>query len=228
MAVMNREKRSRPTAPATQAHHLPEWRSKRRAPRVGSCDDGAFFHKKAKRASSMAQNEEELLAEVTQREYKYGFTTNIESEKAPLGLNEDIIRLISAKKNEPDWLLEYRLESYRIWLTMTEPEWAHVTYEKPDFQNIYYYAAPKTKKKPKSLDEVDPELLDTFNKLGISIEEQKRLTGVAVDIVMDSVSVATTFKEKLGELGIIFCSFSEAVQKYPDLVRKYLGTVVPK
>ncbi len=176
----------------------------------------------------MAQNEEELLAEVTQREYKYGFTTNIESEKAPLGLNEDIIRLISAKKNEPDWLLEYRLESYRIWLTMTEPEWAHVTYEKPDFQNIYYYAAPKTKKKPKSLDEVDPELLDTFNKLGISIEEQKRLTGVAVDIVMDSVSVATTFKEKLGELGIIFCSFSEAVQKYPDLVRKYLGTVVPK
>ena len=176
----------------------------------------------------MAQNEEELLAEVTQREYKYGFTTNIESEKAPLGLNEDIIRLISAKKNEPDWLLEYRLESYRIWLTMTEPEWAHVTYEKPDFQNIYYYAAPKAKKKPKSLDEVDPELLDTFNKLGISIEEQKRLTGVAVDIVMDSVSVATTFKEKLGELGIIFCSFSEAVQKYPDLVRKYLGTVVPK
>lgn len=172
--------------------------------------------------------EEELLKEVTGREYQYGFTTNIESDKAPLGLSEDIIRFISAKKNEPDWLLDYRLESYRLWKKMVEPEWAHLEYEKPDFQNIYYYAAPKPKKKLGSLDEVDPELLDTFNKLGISIEEQKRLTGVAIDVVMDSVSVATTFKEKLAELGIIFCSFSEAVQKHPELVRKYMGTVVPK
>lgn len=176
----------------------------------------------------MAQDENELLEEVTQREYKYGFTTNIETDKAPKGLSEDIIRLISAKKNEPEWLLEYRLESYRIWEKMVEPEWAHVHYEKPDFQDIYYYAAPQPKKNPKNLDEVDPELLETFKKLGISIEEQKRLTGVAVDVVMDSVSVATTFKEKLAELGIIFCSFSEAVQNHPDLVRKYLGTVVPK
>lgn len=176
----------------------------------------------------MASKEELLLQEVTKSEYKYGFTTNILSDKAPLGLNEDIIRLISAKKNEPEWLLEYRLESYEKWLKMIEPEWAHVHYQKPDFQNIYYYAAPQPKKQLGSLDEVDPELLDTFKKLGISILEQKRLSGVAVDIVMDSVSVATTFKKKLGELGIIFCSFGEAVQKHPDLVRKYLGTVVPK
>ena len=176
----------------------------------------------------MAATEEELLKEVTGREYKYGFVTNIESDKAPKGLNEDIIRLISAKKNEPEWLLEYRLESFRQWLKMEEPEWAHVHYKKPDFQDIHYYAAPKPKKKLDSLDEVDPELLDTFNKLGISLDEQKRLTGVAVDVVMDSVSVATTFKEKLNELGIIFCSFSEAVQKHPELVRKYIGKVVPK
>lgn len=172
-------------------------------------------------------SEEELLKEVTRKEYKYGFTTNIESDKAPKGLNEDIIRLISAKKKEPEWLLEFRLESYRVWKEMAEPEWAHVHYEKPNFQDIHYYAAPQPKKKLNSLDEVDPELLETFKKLGISIEEQKRLTGVAVDVVMDSVSVATSFKEKLAELGIIFCSFSEAVQKYPDLVRKYMGTVVP-
>jgi Fe-S cluster assembly protein SufB len=172
--------------------------------------------------------EEELLNEVTRAEYKYGFTTNIESDKAPKGLNEDIIRFISAKKNEPEWLLEFRLDSYRKWLEMEEPEWAHVQYKKPDFQDIHYYAAPKPKKKLNSLDEVDPELLDTFNKLGISLDEQKRLTGVAVDVVMDSVSVATTFKAKLAELGIIFCSFSEAVQNHPDLVRKYMGTVVPK
>jgi Fe-S cluster assembly protein SufB len=172
-------------------------------------------------------SEEELLKEVTRKEYKYGFTTNIESDKAPKGLNEDIIRLISAKKNEPEWLLNFRLESFRVWKEMVEPEWAHVHYEKPNFQDIHYYAAPKPKKKLDSLDEVDPELLETFNKLGISIEEQKRLTGVAVDVVMDSVSVATTFKEKLADLGIIFCSFSEAVQKYPDLVKKYMGTVVP-
>src|SRR5690554_1722037 len=176
----------------------------------------------------MASEEELLLKEVTGSEYKYGFTTDIESDKAPLGLSEDIIRFISAKKNEPEWLLDYRLESYRLWLKMIEPEWAHIKYEKPDFQNIYYYSAPQPKKKLDSLDEVDPELLEMYKKLGISIDEQKRLTGVAVDIVMDSVSVATTFKKKLGELGIIFCSFSEAVQKHPELVRKYLGTVVPK
>ncbi len=176
----------------------------------------------------MASNEDILLKEVTGAEYKYGFTTNIKSDKAPLGLSEDIIRFISAKKNEPEWLLEYRLESYKTWLKMEEPDWAHVKYPKPDFQDIYYYSAPQPKKKLDSLDEVDPELLEMYKKLGISIDEQKRLTGVAVDIVMDSVSVATTFKKKLGELGIIFCSFSEAVQEHPELVRKYLGSVVPK
>ncbi len=176
----------------------------------------------------MASNEDILLKEVTGKEYKYGFTTNIKSDKAPLGLSEDIIRFISAKKNEPEWLLEYRLESYKVWLNMVEPEWAHVKYPKPNFQDIYYYSAPQPKKKLDSLDEVDPELLEMYKKLGISIDEQKRLTGVAVDIVMDSVSVATTFKKKLGELGIIFCSFSEAVQNHPELVREYLGTVVPK
>lgn len=173
-------------------------------------------------------SEQELLKEVTKNEYKYGFTTNILSDKAPKGLNEDIIRLISKKKNEPEWLLEFRLESYKKWLEMKEPEWAHVKYEKPNFQDIHYYAAPQPKKKLDSLDDVDPELLSTFEKLGISIDEQKRLTGVAVDVVMDSVSVATSFKKKLGELGIIFCSFSEAVQNHPELVRKYMGTVVPK
>ncbi|MCA1763283.1 MAG: Fe-S cluster assembly protein SufB [Cryomorphaceae bacterium] len=173
-------------------------------------------------------SEEELLKEVTKNEYKYGFTTNILSDKAPKGLSEDIIRLISKKKNEPEWLLEFRLDSYRKWLKMKEPDWAHVKYEKPNFQDIHYYAAPQPKKKLESLDEVDPELLNTFEKLGISIDEQKKLTGVAVDVVMDSVSVATSFKKKLGELGIIFCSFSEAVQNHPELVRKYMGKVVPK
>jgi len=172
-------------------------------------------------------SEEELLNEITQSDYKYGFYTNIESDKAPKGLNEDIIRFISAKKNEPEWLLEYRLNALKVWQKMTEPEWAHVSYPKPDFQDIHYYSAPKKDDGPDSLDEVDPELLDTFKKLGISLEEQKRLTGVAVDVVMDSVSVGTSFKEKLGKLGIIFCSFSEAVQEHPELVRKYLGTVVP-
>lgn len=172
-------------------------------------------------------SEEELLEEITSSEYKYGFYTEIESDKAPKGLNEDIIRLISHKKNEPDWLLEYRLKAFKIWSEMEEPEWAHLNYPKPDFQDIHYYAAPKPKKKLDSLDEVDPELLETFNKLGISIEEQERLTGVAVDVVMDSVSVATSFKTKLAELGIIFCSFSEAVQEHPELVKKYIGTVVP-
>ena len=172
-------------------------------------------------------SEEELLEEITNSEYKYGFVTNIESEMAPKGLNEDIIRFISAKKNEPEWLLEYRLKSLKIWESMIEPEWAHLKYPKPDFQDLHYYAAPKHKKELESLDEVDPELLETFERLGISLDEQKRLTGVAVDAVIDSVSVKTTFKEKLGELGIIFCSFSEAVQEHPELVRKYLGSVVP-
>ena len=173
------------------------------------------------------QSEEELLEEITNSEYKYGFYTNIESDKAPKGLNEDIIRFISAKKNEPEWMLDYRLKAFRVWEKMEEPEWAHLNYPKPDFQDLHYYSAPKKKPELESLDEVDPELLETFNKLGISIEEQERLTGVAVDVVVDSVSVATSFKKKLGELGIIFCSFSEAVQDHPELVQKYLGTVVP-
>lgn len=176
----------------------------------------------------MAYEGDELLDEVTNKEYEYGFVTNIESDKAPKGLNEDIIRLISSKKNEPEWLLEWRLKSFEIWKKMEEPEWAHVTYDKPDFQDLHYYAAPKQKKQLDSLDEVDPELLKTFDKLGISLDEQKRLTGVAVDVVVDSVSVATSFKEKLAELGIIFMSFSEAVQEHPDLIKKYLGTVVPR
>src|SRR5690606_12655888 len=177
----------------------------------------------------MAQREEEkLLKEVTNREYAFGFTSDIESDRVPKGLNEDIIRMISAKKDEPEWMLEWRLDAYRKWLTMEEPDWAHVNYEKPDFQNITYYAAPKKKETLGSLDEVDPEMRRTMDRLGISMEEQKRLSGVAVDFVMDSVSVATSFKKKLGELGIISCSFSEAVREHPDLVRKYLGTVVPK
>lgn len=171
--------------------------------------------------------ENELAKDLENKEYEYGFTTNIESEKIPNGLNEDVIRMISAKKNEPEWLLEFRLKSFRLWEQLEEPNWAHVKYEKPDFQAISYYAAPK-KQKYESWDDVDPEMKETMNKLGISLEEQKRLTGVAVDFVMDSVSVATSFKEKLSELGIIFCSFSEAVQDHPDLVKKYLGTVVPQ
>ncbi len=175
----------------------------------------------------MSYTEHELAKDLENQEYKFGFTTNIESDRAPKGLNEGIIRFISAKKNEPEWLLEYRLKAFRAWEQMTEPNWAHVTYKKPDFQEITYYAAPKQKKKYESWDDVDPEMKETMQKLGISLEEQKRLTGVAVDFVMDSVSVATSFKAKLKELGIIFCSFSEAVQEYPDLVRKYMGTVVP-
>lgn len=176
----------------------------------------------------MAYEGDDLLEEVTRKEYEFGWTTDIEADKAPAGINEEIIRFISAKKNEPQWMLEWRLDAFRIWSKMTEPEWAHVTYTKPDFQAISYYAAPKQKKKLDSLDEVDPELRRTMEKLGISLEEQKRLTGVAVDFVMDSVSVATTFKEKLAELGIIFCSMSEAIQNHPGLVKKYLGSVVPK
>ena len=175
----------------------------------------------------MSYTEKDLKEDLDNKSYEFGFVTDIESEKAPVGLNEDIVRLISSKKNEPEWLLNYRLKAFEVWQTMKEPNWSHVEYEKPDFQNISYYAAPKKKKELKSLDEVDPELLKTMDKLGISIEEQKKLSGVAVDFVMDSVSVATSFKEKLGELGIIFCSFSEAVQNHPNLVQKYMGTVIP-
>ena len=159
--------------------------------------------------------------------YELGWETDIESEKAPVGLNEDIIRLISAKKEEPEWMLEWRLKAYRHWLTMTEPTWPNVKYPPIDYQAIHYYAAPKQDKKPTSLEEVDPKLLATFAKLGIPLTEQKRLTGVAVDAVFDSVSVATTFKGKLKEAGVIFLPFSEAVREHPDLVRKYLGSVVP-
>ncbi|MEQ9423307.1 MAG: Fe-S cluster assembly protein SufB [Cyclobacteriaceae bacterium] len=168
-----------------------------------------------------------ILDEITSSEYKYGFQSDIEADSAPKGLSEEIVRFISEKKEEPEWLLEWRLKAYRHWLTMTEPTWPNVTYPKIDYQDVIYYSAPKKKPKLDSLDDVDPELRETFKKLGISLEEQKRLTGVAVDAVFDSVSVATTFREKLGELGIIFCSFSEAVKDHPELVKKYVGSVVP-
>jgi Fe-S cluster assembly protein SufB len=167
------------------------------------------------------------IQEIAAREYKYGFVTKIESDVAPPGLDEDIIRFISAKKEEPEWLLDWRLKSLRHWRTMSEPTWANVHYPPIDYQGISYYSAPKQKKKLNSLDEVDPELRATFEKLGISLEEQKRLSGVAVDAVFDSVSVATTFQAELAKAGIIFCSFSEAVKNHPELVRKYLGSVVP-
>ena len=176
----------------------------------------------------MAYTEEELKKELEQQEYQYGFTTEIESETFPVGLNKDIVRKISEKKNEPKWMTDWRLSAFEAWEKMEEPEWPNVKYKKPQFQEISYYSAPKTKAKYDSLDEVDPELLKTFDKLGISIDEQKKLAGVAVDIVMDSVSVATTFKETLSKKGIIFCSISEAIQEHPDLIKKYLGTVVPK
>ena len=176
----------------------------------------------------MAYTEEELKKELESKEYAYGFYTDIESDTFPVGLNEDIVRAISHRKNEPAWMTEWRLEAYEAWRGMEEPDWANVDYPKPDFQAISYFSAPKKAPKYNSLDEVDPELLDTFKKLGIPIEEQKKLSGVAVDIVMDSVSVATTFKETLAEKGIIFCSISEAIKEYPDLVRKYIGTVVPR
>ncbi len=169
----------------------------------------------------------EILEAFTNKEYEHGWTANLEADEAPKGLNEEIVRFISGKKEEPQWLLDWRLDAFRKWQDMEEPDWSNVNYPKIDFQDIIYYSAPKQQKKVNSLDELDPELRRTFEKLGISLEEQKRLTGVAVDAVIDSVSVATTFKEKLGELGIIFCSFSEAVQEHPDLVRKYLGSVVP-
>jgi Fe-S cluster assembly protein SufB len=175
----------------------------------------------------MAYTEGDLKKDLENKEYEFGFVTNIESDKAPNGLNEDIIRFISSKKNEPQWLLDYRLKAFEIWSKMQEPDWAHVKYDRPNFQEISYYSAPKQKKELASLDEVDPELRKTMEKLGISMEEQKRLSGVAVDFVMDSVSVATSFKDKLAELGIIFCSFSEAVQNHPELVQKYMGRVVP-
>lgn len=175
------------------------------------------------------QLEEELstIEQTVLSEYKYGFVTDIEADKAPKGLSEDIVRFISAKKNEPSWMLEWRLKAYRHWLKMEEPTWANITYPPIDYQDIIYYAAPKQKVSPKSLDEIDPELRKTFEKLGISLDEQKRLTGVAVDAVIDSVSIATTFKEQLAEIGVIFCSISEAIQTHPELIQKYLGSVVP-
>ncbi|MCX6247586.1 MAG: Fe-S cluster assembly protein SufB [Bacteroidetes bacterium] len=175
----------------------------------------------------MESDSNKIIDSFTSGEYKFGFITDIETDMAPKGLNEDIIRFISAKKNEPEFMLEFRLKAYRHWLTMKMPEWANLKIPPIDFQDIIYYAAPKKKKVLASLDEVDPELLDTFSKLGISLDEQKKLSGVAVDAVMDSISVKTTFTDTLSKLGIIFCSFSEAVQKHPDLVKQYMGSVVP-
>jgi Fe-S cluster assembly protein SufB len=168
-----------------------------------------------------------IIDEVTSGEYKWGFVSNIESENAPKGLSEDIVRFISAKKKEPEWMLEFRLKAFRHWQKMQEPQWANVNYPKVDFQDIIYYSAPKPKKQLNSLDELDPEIKATFDKLGISLLEQKRLAGVAVDAVIDSVSVKTTFRQELSKLGIIFSSFSEAVQEHPELVKKYMGSVVP-
>jgi Fe-S cluster assembly protein SufB len=167
------------------------------------------------------------VQDLAEREYRAGFVTDIESETIPAGLSEDVVRLISTKKNEPEWLLDWRLKAYRHWLTMKEPEWANVRYGPIDYQSIVYYSAPRQKKGLKSLDEVDPKLLETYEKLGVPLHERAKLAGVAVDAVFDSVSVATTFRAKLEEVGVIFCSFSEAVQKHPDLVRKWLGSVVP-
>jgi len=171
--------------------------------------------------------DDHIIQEITTREYEHGWVSNLDSESAPRGLSEETVRFISKRKSEPEWLLEWRLKAYRHWTTMVEPTWPNVKYPTINYQDIIYYSAPKQKITPKNLDEIDPELLKTFEKLGISLTEQKRLTGVAVDAVLDSVSVATTFKEKLGELGIIFCSFSEAVREHPELVKKYLGSVVP-
>ncbi|MBC7630297.1 MAG: Fe-S cluster assembly protein SufB, partial [Flavobacterium sp.] len=169
----------------------------------------------------------EEVRDLANQEYRYGFVTDLDTDVVPKGLNEDVIALISAKKNEPDWLLEWRLRAYRHWITLAEPTWQHVAYGPIDYQDIIYYAAPKPKKKLASMDEVDPEVREMFEKLGISLGEQERLSGVAVDAIVDSVSVATTFKKKLADVGVIFCSFSEAVQNHPDLVRQYLGSVVP-
>jgi len=170
----------------------------------------------------------EAIDEVVKEQYKHGFITDIESDTIPKGLNEDIVRLISAKKNEPQFMLDWRLEAYRYWQTLREPEWAHVKYKQTDYNDIYYYAAPKTQgERPKSLEEVDPKLLETYNKLGIPLQEQEMLAGVAVDAVFDSVSVVTTFREKLAKEGIVFCAFSEALHSHPELIRQYLGSVVP-
>jgi len=174
----------------------------------------------------MQEDQDKILDEITTSEYKYGFVTEIENESIAKGLNEDVVRLISSKKNEPEWMLDFRLKAYRQWLTMKMPKWSHLNIPEINYQDVIYYSAPKQKIAPNSLDDVDPELVKTFNKLGISLDEQKRLVGMAVDVVMDSVSVKTTFKETLAEKGIIFCSFSEAVQEHPKLVKKYLGTVV--
>ena len=175
----------------------------------------------------MSSDQDKILNEVTQSDYKYGFYTDVDMDSFPKGLNEDVIRKISEKKREPAFMLEFRLKAYRHWLTMKMPQWAHLTIPEIHYQDIIYYAAPKQKVRPESLDGIDPELKATFDKLGIPLDEQKRLTGVAVDAVMDSVSVKTTFQETLAELGIIFCSFSEAAREHPDLVKKYMGTVVP-
>ncbi len=175
----------------------------------------------------MDNTEVKKIEELANQEYKYGFTTDIETDSLPKGLSEDIIRQISEIKDEPDFMLEWRLKAYRHWLTMKEPHWPNVKYAEIDYQEIIYYSAPKKQQKLNSLDEVDPEILDTYKKLGISLDEQKRLTGVAVDAVFDSVSVATTFKKSLEELGIIFSPFSEAVKEHPELIKKYLGSVVP-
>ncbi len=172
--------------------------------------------------------EDDLKKELETKEYEYGFYTDIESDTFPIGLNEDVVRAISKKKNEPEWMTDWRVDAFRIWSEMEEPEWANVNYTKPDFQAISYYSAPKKADPNKSLDDVDPELLATFEKLGISLDEQKKLSGVAVDVVVDSVSVATTFKKTLNEKGIIFCSISEAIQEHPELVKKYIGSIVPK
>lgn len=169
----------------------------------------------------------QILEEITSKEYEHGWTVNMETDSAPPGLSEATVRFISSKKNEPDWLLEWRLNAFRTWSAMKEPKWPNVHYPTIDYQSIIYYSAPKKKATPKSLEEIDPEMLKTFERLGISLTEQKRLSGIAVDAVFDSVSVATTFKEKLGELGIIFCSFSDAVKEHPELIKKYLGSVVP-
>ena len=169
----------------------------------------------------------ESVEELVNREYKWGFVTDIESESLPPGISEDVVRLISEKKNEPAWLLEWRLKAYRGWLKMSEPEWPNVTYPPIDYQKIVYYSAPKTKTPLGSLDEVDPKLLEAYTKLGIPLTEQKILSGVAVDAVFDSVSVGTSYKKQLGAMGIIFCSFSEAVIEHPELVKKYFGSVVP-
>lgn len=178
-------------------------------------------------SDEVKDKDQQLLEDLAQSDYKYGFVTNIEQEYAPKGLNEDIIRFISNKKNEPDFMLEWRLKAYRHWLTMKDPSWAKVNFPKIDYQDSYYYAAPKKKATPKNLDEVDPEIISTYEKLGIPLSEQKRLQGIAVDAVMDSVSVATTFKDVLNDIGIIFCPISEAVHSHPELVKKYIGSVVP-